>query len=370
MYMHNIGIHKKYLLILLFFVVIIVVTTIFIAKGGFPKAPLLISPTPLSLSPSGEKLAFVTMEETDPKLTGTIQIMNTDGSNLQQITVSPGVIEGSLAWSSDSKKIALSVVNNETKTIHIHTVDVQSLKDKEVTTSDDKDLTAKWSPDGNKICFVRIKHIHLRRKNNLPKELSYQSNLWLANIDSNQEEQLTIINNVDPLSWDWGQDGKRVFFLVTEENLTEVWSVDIQTRKEEKVYSLKGWEHGACFISCSPNGGNLLFFWQSSDIVKGNLWLLKADGPDKKKLSSKRCALMPTWITDNRILTVDEKGGMWDFDIEKNQYKRLGLEVTSRHPVWGTKANKVFFVKVGRTIWAMDEDGSNPQQIYPAILSP
>jgi len=79
---------------------------------------------------------------------------------------------------------------------------------------------------------------------------------------------------------------------------------------------------------------------------------------------------MPTWIMENRILTVDEKGGMWDFDIGKNQYKKLGLEVTSRDPVWENKTNKVFFVKKGRTIWAMDEDGSNPQQIYPAILSP
>ena len=268
MYMHNIGIHKRYLIIILFFVVI-VVTTIFIAKEGFPKDLLIISPTPLSLSPSREKLAFVTVEKTDPKLTGTIQIMNTDGSNLQQITVTAGFIEGSLAWSSDNKKIAFSVINNETKTIHIHTVDVQSLMDKEVTTNDNKDLSAKWSPDGNRICFVRIKD--LRHKNNLPKDLSYQTNLWLANIDSSQEEQLTTINNVYPLSWDWGRDGKRVFFLVTEGNLTEVWSVNIQTRKEEKVYSLKGWEDGACFISCSPNGGNILFFWQSLDIVKGNL---------------------------------------------------------------------------------------------------
>jgi len=268
MYMHNIGIHKRYLIIILFFVVI-VVTTIFIAKEGFPKDLLIISPTPLSLSPSREKLAFVTVEKTDPKLTGTIKIVNTDGSNLQQITVTAGFIEGSLAWSSDNKKIAFSVINNETKTIHIHTVDVQSLMDKEVTTNDNKDLSAKWSPDGNRICFVRIKD--LRHKNNLPKDLSYQTNLWLANIDSSQEEQLTTINNVYPLSWDWGRDGKRVFFLVTEGNLTEVWSVNIQTRKEEKVYSLKGWEDGACFISCSPNGGNILFFWQSLDIVKGNL---------------------------------------------------------------------------------------------------
>ncbi|MCK5173592.1 MAG: hypothetical protein KAR47_09380 [Planctomycetes bacterium] len=372
MYMQKLGTQKKYLLILLFLVVTatVVVTTTFIAKEAVTKDLLLIAPTILSPSPSGEKLAFEMWERTDSTFTARIQIMNMDGSNLQQITETPGFLNGPLAWSSDSKKIAFGVVNNETKTMHIHTVDVQSFEDKEVTTSDHKDSTAKWLPDGNKICFVRMmKNIHSTRKNDLPKELFVLSNLWLANIDSNQEEQLTTINEVYPLSWDWGQEGKRVFFLVRRGNLTEVWSVDIQTRKEEKLYSLKGWEKGARFLSCSPNGGNLLFFWQSSDLVEGNLWLLKADGSDEKELSSKRCALMPTWITDNRILTIDEKGGMWDFDIERDQYKRLGSEVTSRPPVWGTKTNKVFFVK-GRTIWAMEADGSNQRRIYPEILSP
>lgn len=341
-----------------------------IDKEGIAKARLIISHTPLSLSPSGEKLAFVTVEKDDSEWIERMQIMNIDGSNLQQITVTPGSVEDSLAWSSDSKKIAFSIVDNETKTMHVHIVDVQSLKDKEVTTANTSDFAPKWSSDGTKICFVRIKKdIRLGPKNNLPKEPSCLSNLWWLNIDSNQEKQLTTTNNIYPLSWCWSQDGKRCFYLVTKGNLTEVRSVDIQTMKEEEVYSLKGWQHGARFISCSPNGGNILFFWQI-DIVKGNLWLLKADGSDKKKLSSKRCALMPTWITGNRILTVDKKGRMWDFAIEKNQYQRLGLEVTNRHPVGGGKTNKVFFVKEGRTIWAMDEDGSNPQQIYPAILPP
>ncbi len=361
MYIIKNKILKKYFFVLSYYIV-----TIFIAEQGIAKTLPLISPTNLSLSPSGGKLTFVTIEENDTNMDSRIQIMNIDGSKLQQITVIPGLLQGSLGWSSDSRKIAFSIVNNENKTMHIHTVDVQSLKDKEVTTSDNKDLTAKWSPDGNKICFVRI----AERKNNLPKELSSLSNLWLVNIDSNQEEQLTTINKVYPLSWDWGQDGKKGFYLVTKGDLTELWSVNIQSRKEGKIYSLKGWEYGARFISCSPNGENILFFWQSSDLVKGNLWLLKADGSDKKKLSSKRCALMPTWISDNRILTVDDKGGMWNYDIEKNRHKRLGLEATNRPPVWGTKTNKVFFVKEGRTIWAMDEDGSNPRQIYPEMLSP
>ncbi|MCD6380654.1 PD40 domain-containing protein [bacterium] len=368
--MYNIGVHKKQLLILLFFVATTLVIIKLTAKEEIVEAHLLISPTPLSLSPSGEKLAFVTTEKNDSELTDRIQIMNTDGSNLQQITITHGMVNGSLAWSSDSKKIVFSVVDNEAKAIHVRIVDVQSLKDKEMTTCNNLDFTPRWSPDGNEIYFVRVKKdIHLRHKNNLLKEPSYPINLWRVNIDSNQEEQLTTTNDIYPLSWDWKQDGKRCFYLVTKGKFTEVRSVDIQATKEEKVYTLKGWGHGARFISCSPNEGNILFFRQT-DLVKTDLWLLKADGSDKKKLSSKRCVLMPTWITDNQILTVDEKGGMWNFDIEKNQYKRLGLEVTSRHPVWGTKANKVFFVKGNGTIWAMDEDGSNPQRIYPAILSP
>ena len=147
--MHNVRSHKKYLLVLLFFVVItisiaVVVITISIAKDGIIKARLIISHTPLSLSPSGEKLAFVTMEKNDADLTEIMQIMNIDGSNLQQITVTPRSVEDSLAWSSDSKKIAFSIVDNETKTMHVHIVDVQSLKDKEVTTANTSDFAPKW----------------------------------------------------------------------------------------------------------------------------------------------------------------------------------------------------------------------------------
>lgn len=343
--------------------------TIWMVNIGIAKIPSIISPATLSLSPSREKLAFVTMEENDSELTEIIQIVDVNGADLRQIPVVSGLVDGQLTWSSDNENIAFTIVDNENKTIHIHVAEIKSLKVQEVTTSkSNKDFSPKWLTNSDKIACVRIGSSDTSHNDNQSNKLSTSSNLWMIDINSHQDEQLTTTNDVYPLSWDIVQGRKKGVYLIKKGDITEVWSVDIQTKEEEKIYSLKGWEKGARFISCSPNGRNLLLFWQSSDVVKGDLWLLNADGSDKKKLSSKRCALMPTWITDSRILTVDKKGNMWELDIEGNKYKRLGWEITNRQPVWDTKTNRVFFVKESKKIWAMDGDGSNPKQIYPAIL--
>jgi len=339
----------------------------FISAYGITDTHSLLSPVPLSLSPSQEKLAFVTIVKIDDRIAETINIINVDGSNLQQIPVASGLVDGCLSWSFDSNRIAFSIVDNKAKTVAITAVDVQTLIKKEITTGKG-DFSPKWSPNNlNIIYFIKMTQAGPTDKNELTNQSSV-SNLWLVDVNNTQETQLTTINNVYALSWDITEDGKRCYYLATKGDTTEIWTTNLQTMHTQKLYNLKG--KGARFISCSSSGEDILFFWQDLlqffwlDLLQGDLWLLKADGSDKKKLSNKHCALMPIWMADRQIVTVDEKGSIWQLNISDNQYKKLASKVTGRQPTWDPKQQRLFFVKKSKEIWLMDRDGSNSRQIY------
>lgn len=85
------------------------------------------------------------------------------------------------------------------------------------------------SPDGSKVAYMSI------RQGELP-------NIWVMNIDGGNPTQLTSDETADHKPH-WFPDGKRIAYLTKRGRSGALWSVNIETRREELVFEFPGQEN-------------------------------------------------------------------------------------------------------------------------------
>ncbi|HEX7283798.1 MAG TPA: winged helix-turn-helix domain-containing protein, partial [Vicinamibacterales bacterium] len=85
------------------------------------------------------------------------------------------------------------------------------------------------SPDGSKVAYMSI------RQGELP-------NIWVMNIDGSNPTQLTSDETADHKPH-WFPDGKRIAYLTKRGRSGALWSVNIETRREELVFDFPGQEN-------------------------------------------------------------------------------------------------------------------------------
>ena len=85
------------------------------------------------------------------------------------------------------------------------------------------------SPDGQKVAYMSI------RQGELP-------NIWVVNADGSNPMQLTSDETADHKPH-WFPDGKRIAYLTKRGRAGALWSVNIETRREELVFDFPGQEN-------------------------------------------------------------------------------------------------------------------------------
>jgi Tol biopolymer transport system component len=157
----------------------------------------MIPPTTISTllpSPIGGVMAFSSIRE------GTsgadIFIMNTDGSNLLQMTNASGD-DFPLDWSPDGKQLLFMSSRDGHFEIYVVNEDGSSVQ--QLTSSNRNNMFADWSPDGSKIAFQS------GNANGSDFEI------FIMNSDGTDQQQLTNAgnNNCNP---DWSPDGSQIAF--------------------------------------------------------------------------------------------------------------------------------------------------------------
>ncbi len=186
-------------------------------------------------SPEGSKIAFALMPRAElGDISTYIYVMNSDGTNIGQITNNLAVKDDTPSWSRDGIKIAFSSNRDNLSTFksEVYIMNIDGTNQHRLTYTGISSSSPQWSPDGNIISFV--------------------------------SNGICLIN----------KDGS---------NLVQV----IADKIGFGVYRLPRW---------APNGEQLIITWISSDgnAIK-NIYNIKNNGEDLKKILDDQTAYATDW---------------------------------------------------------------------------
>ncbi len=122
--------------------------------------------------------------------------MNTDGTQVRQLTDNDDVWDASPAWSPDSKRIAFMRVDLYEK-VEIFVMNADGTEVRQITDNDYVDVYPAWSPDGKRIAF--------------DSDRDGDFEVFVMNPDGTEVRQLTDNDHADGHSV-WSPDGSQIAF--------------------------------------------------------------------------------------------------------------------------------------------------------------
>ncbi len=160
-------------------------------------------------SPDGKQIAF--MSDRDGYGSPHIYLMNTDGSNVIQLTQGEGKylldVNGYTPWSPDGRKLLYSYQPSEETHWNLYVLDISNKSSTMLTREPGNYILPSWSPAGKHVAFVG------------DTDRIYRD-LFLVDIDGTQLIRLTEnlqAGEVFLFDYDWSEDGTSLF-LTTSRN--------------------------------------------------------------------------------------------------------------------------------------------------------
>lgn len=158
------------------------------------------------------------------------------------------------------------------------------------------------SPDGKKIAYMSI------RRGELP-------NVWVMDADGTNPIQLTSDETADHKPA-WFSDSRRVAYMSKRGTVGGLWSVDIQTRREEQVFDFAGVEEYPTLegrlaeFQLSPSMTRIAFSLMTPPAGRRALYVANAKPFEPRALGSPTVSAgYPAWSPDETMLAVEIKDG-------------------------------------------------------------
>ncbi len=150
-------------------------------------------PTGGSWSPDGERIVFVANFDGFSE----ISVMDSDGSNVQQLTHTPGRDAWNLApeWSPDGQKIVFDSTRDGNFEIYVMDADGSNVQ--RLTHNDKVDARPAWSPDGQKIVFHSVRDGSSDQPPYLEPAVRLEFEIYVMDADGGNVERLTFNNHYD-----------------------------------------------------------------------------------------------------------------------------------------------------------------------------
>jgi len=202
-----------------------------------------------------------------------------------------------------------------------------------------------WSPDGRKIAF------------------SSDGVIYVMNADGTGLRQLT----TPPTSYydyspAWAPDGTRISFMRYPKGPgANIFVIGADAKGIGTILISDG-----VSSSWSPDGSKIVYRKQFED----NIWVADAgSGADLLQLTSTGSDYDPCWSPDgSKIVYVSGQPGVeqiWVMDANGNNKHSTG--VIGGSPNWSPDGAKIAYDVVSGSIWLMNADGSNPQDLTPTL---
>ena len=217
-----------------------------------------------SWSPNGHQLAF----EADPNGDGNLEIfvMNADGTNLRQLTDSPGW-DFWPDWFPNGQQIAFTSLRSGVPNIYVMNVDG----------SDQHALTngaelgcfePDVSPNGKDVIFMCSPQFA-------------PPTIWTIGIDAGVLTPVTQPGPYEDLDPQWSPTGQRVVFSSSRSGVPKIWVMDADGGNMTQLTTAPGVDFDPTF---SPDGQQIA--WWKLRGGQGDIWVMNADGSGQLNLTN------------------------------------------------------------------------------------
>jgi hypothetical protein len=203
--------------------------------------------------------------------------MDSDGSNVTQLTTDPGYEDGA-AWSPDGSRIAFHGARGDDLQQDIYVIDVDGTDETNLTNDEAVDFEPEFSPDGSRILFTS------RRTGD--------SEIFVMGADGSSPTNLSQHGAQDEDAA-WSPDGTRIAFVSNRSPFTEnIWVMGADGTSPVVVTPDSSWVD--INPDWSPDGNRIVF----SSLRDGNyeLYAVNVDGTAATNLTNNPGDdRMPSW---------------------------------------------------------------------------
>lgn len=258
---------------------------------GFDVAP--------AYSPDGQRIAFTSLRDTPPGHKGgrldysELYVMDADGANVERVTVNERLVDWQPTWSPDGNEILIArgpstppPPGQLTGPTDLWIIDLTTGRERQLTDSPDTwEGYADWSPDGSRIVFEG----DLLNPGNI--------DLYSIGVDGSGLQRLTTAPDWDG-DPDYAPDGSHIAFTIYPADpdvlAADIYTIDVEGGGQQQL-TTSGSDHSPVY---SPDS-QFIAFASARDGHKGSsdIFRMRADGTQQTNLTRTRTVFEfdPDW---------------------------------------------------------------------------
>lgn len=281
------------------------------SQGKLSGPPGQVNEEP-AWSPDGSQIAF----SSNRRGNYDIYVMNSDGSQLRQLTSDPFAslyfIPGNAgdytpAWSPDGKKLAFVSGRNDSASsfvdtdIYIMNSDGKNVVRWQGSLENSADNYPEWSPDGSCIVYSSSPYPDVVGTG--------ASDIFMASANSANEAKITNLTMGETINSDpsWSPDGNRIAFASFQD---ESWHIYAMNKNGSDFVQLTNGLDSEYSPAWSPDGTHIAYTAVLGG--KADIFVMNPDGTNITKLTQgSAISFLPAWSPDSRrIAFVSDQGGI------------------------------------------------------------
>ena len=293
----------------------------------FTETPIpLYSPTP------GSSQVIAYCYQSVPTNIHQIYMVDLNGKHNQKLIDAPIGLNHS-DWSPDGQRLAVvGYISDTTWSIHVYDITTGSLT-RLTNAVGVWDSDPSWAPDGSVIAFTRT----------YPDQ-NFRNEIWMMNSDGSHQHSVGI-NGFAP---DWSPDSMRLVYISDKSGNYEIYTADIDGTNEQQLTYTPG--KNETFAVWSPDGSQIAFsasygeLGTQQNLQTYEIYIMENDGTGVQQLTHNQAYDdHARWSPDGTRLVFEsdldqsDHSEIYLMDVDGTHIRRLTnspADVTAINPVW------------------------------------